>query len=446
MKKAIKLFAANKVKWTIGLLVALIFVGSVMGVYSSDQHGGENLFIASRGEFKVEIKTQGELEALEGVDVMGPEDARKHRIWNFTIDKMIPEGTVVKKGDFIASIDQSEMFDKLEEKRLDLEQYQAQFEQVQLDTSLVLREERDNIKNLEFVIQEQELKLEQSQYEPPAIVERNRQQLEKAKRDFAQAIERYIMKKQQESARIKEIAGKYEEFKGQVERMEEILEEFDIYAPEDGMVIYRKHKRKKIEEGAQISSWNPVIVKLPDLKSIHSVTQVNEVDIRKIEKGMPVEIVLDAVPDKKYQGTITEIGNVGQSRSNSDSKVFEVMVRFNDFDPELRPTMTTSHKILADTKENVLQVPMNAIHVENDSINFVYTANGKKQEVMLGENNSESVIVIKGIEAGEKIHLSKPEWGDQQLVDLLEELDGKRDPYSKEEPLADSSTPKGLKN
>ncbi len=440
MKKAKKLFAVKKVRWTIGLIVALIFVGGAIGVYSSGDANDDALFATKKGQFKVEITTQGELEALEGVEVMGPQEARNFRVKKFTIEKLVPEGTVVEKGDFIASLDQSEMFEKLEEKRLDLEQYQAQFEQVQLDTSLILREERDNIKNLKFTVQEQELILEQSQFEPPAIVERNRQQLEKAKRDLSQARERYTMKKLQEGARMKEIGSKYAEHKERVQRMEEILEEFEIVAPEDGMVIYRKYKRKKVEEGTQISSWKPVIVKLPDLNSIHSITQVNEVDIRKIEKGMPVEIVMDAMPEKQYQGTITHIGNVGQSRSNSDSKVFEVIVGFDNFDPDLRPTMTTSQKILADKMEDVLQVPMKAIHVENDSINFVYTAAGKKQEVMLGENNSENVIIELGLEEGQKIHLIKPDWEDaQQIVDLLEELDGKRNPQEAEEPLAVST-------
>ncbi|WP_114749953.1 efflux RND transporter periplasmic adaptor subunit [Pleomorphovibrio marinus] len=435
---SIKAITAKKGKWKIGLVIALIFVGGIIGVYSFDQNAGENLFSTEKGDFKIEIKTQGELEALEGVEVLGPQEARKYRVKNFTIEKLVPEGTVVKKGDFIASIDQSDMFEKLEERRLDLEQYQAQFEQVQLDTSLILREERDNIKNLEFTVQEQELILEQSQFEPPAIVERNRQRLETAKRELFQGRERYAMKTLQEAARMREISSKYTEHKEKVQEMEAILEEFDIVAPEDGMVIYRKYKRKKVVEGTQISSWKPVIVKLPNLKSIHSITQVNEVDIRKIEKGMQVEITMDAMPEKKYKGTIAQIGNVGQSRSNSDSKVFEVVIQFDEFDPLLRPTMTTGHKILADHKEDVLQVPMRAIHVENDSINFVYTANGKKQEVMLGEDNSENVIIEKGLAEGEKIHLTKPDWENNQLVELLEELDGKRNPQEIPEPLADS--------
>lgn len=379
-----------------------------------------------QGKFKVEITTTGELEALRSVQVFGPSDARRFRIGSFTIDKMVDEGTVVKKGDFIASIDKTELFGRIEDRRIDLEQTKAQFEQIRLDTALNLRQERDNILNMEYIVQEQELILEQSQYEPPAIIKQNQYNFEKAKRELEQAKERYRIKTLQERARIIEIGAKLRERVMDVDHMVEVLDKFVVNAPQDGMVIYVTDRGAKVREGSQISSWNPVVATLPDLTTMKSITYINEVDIRRVAVGQEVEIGLDAFPDKKFTGKVTKVANVGQQRPNSDAKVFEVIVLVNESDDLLRPSMTTSNAIIADELDDVMYIPLEAINVENDSINYVYLKNGVKQEVLMGLTNANDVVIEKGLNLGDKVYLSTPSWGDNLAVKLLEELDGKR--------------------
>ncbi|HSI75926.1 MAG TPA: efflux RND transporter periplasmic adaptor subunit [Lunatimonas sp.] len=407
---------------------SIIVIGILYFSLGSSGPGGIHDITASvvQGKFKVEITTTGELEALRSVQVFGPSDARRFRIGNFTIDKMVDEGTVVKKGDFIASIDKTELFGRIEDKRLDLEQTKAQFEQIQLDTSLNLRQERDNILNLEYIVQEQELILEQSQYEPPAIIKQNQYNAEKAKRELEQAIERYRIKTLQERARMIEIGSKLREVQLEVDQMVEVLDKFVVNAPQDGMVIYVTNRGSKVKDGSQISSWNPVVATLPDLTTMQSITYINEVDIRRVKIGQAVEIGLDAFPDKKFSGKVTKVANVGQQRPNSDAKVFEVIIRVNESDDLLRPSMTTSNAIIADELNDVMYIPLEAINVENDSINYVYLKNGVKQEVLMGLTNANDVVIEKGLNPGDKVYLSTPSWGDNLAVKLLEELNGKR--------------------
>jgi HlyD family secretion protein len=415
----------NVIYAAIGSIVVIIILYFSLGS-SSTTNLGEITSQARKGKFKVEINTSGELEALRSVQVFGPSEARRFRVGSFTIEKMIDEGTVVKKGDFICSIDKTELFDKLEDKRLDLEQIKAQFEQTQLDTSLNLREERDNILNLEYVVQEQELILEQSQYEPPAIIKQNEYNLDKAKRELSQAKDRYRIKTMQEKARMVEVSAKLKEVQTQVNQMVEVLDKFVVKAPQDGMVIHVKYRGNKVREGSQISSWNPVVATLPDLTTMQSITYVNEVDIRTVKTGQEVEIGLDAFPDKKFTGKVTKVANVGQKRPNSDAKVFEVIIQVNESDESLRPSMTTSNAIIAEQLEDVVYVPLEAINVENDSINYVYLKSGVKQEVIMGMANANDVVIEKGVNEGDRVYLSTPKWGDNLAVRLLDELDGKR--------------------
>ncbi|TVP43721.1 MAG: HlyD family efflux transporter periplasmic adaptor subunit [Mongoliibacter sp.] len=417
----------RKIYIAISLIFLIILVFLIFRPKSSTE-GNEILAEVKSGKFKVEITTSGELQALNSVQVMGPTDARRFRVGNFTVEEMVDEGTVVKKGEFIASLDRTELFGRFEDKRLDLEQAQALYEQTQLDTALVLRQERDNLLNLEYDVEERELVLEQSQFEPPAIIKQNENSVERAKRDLQQAKDRYRIKLMQEKARMVEVSAKLRDVQSDVTQMEEVLEKFTVTAPQNGMVIYVWGRGGKVKEGSQISSWNPVVATLPDLTSMQSITYVNEVDIRKVKPGQRVDLGLDAFPEKKLTGKVTKVANVGQQRPNSDAKVFEVTIVVNESDELLRPAMTTSNTIVAEEIEEANFIPLEALYSQNDSINYVHLKNGKKQEVKLGLSNSNYVIIESGLQIGDKVYLSTPSWAENVAVNLLEELDGKRNP------------------
>jgi multidrug resistance efflux pump len=409
----------------LGVLAALIVIYRLF-FYSSNEGNFEILTEVKKGQFKVEITSSGELQALNSIEILGPIEARRYRIGNFTIETMVDEGTVVKKGDFIASLDKTELFGRLEDRRLDLEQTRASFDQIQLDTSLVLRLERDNLINLDYEVGAKKLVLDQSQYEPPAIIKQNEYNYQKAVRDLQQAKERYRIKTLQEKARMVEVSARLREAELEVSQMQEALEKFTVLAPQNGMVIYRQGRGGKVKEGSQISSWDPVVATLPDLSTMQSITYINEVDIRKVKVGQSVQIGLDAFPDKQLTGKVSQVANVGQQRPNSDAKVFEVLVRVNESDDLLRPAMSTSNSILIEEKSDVVYVPLEAINVESDSINYVYLKNGRKQEVKLGLANSNDVIIEMGLEEGQNVFLSTPEWSQNTSISLLAELNGKR--------------------
>jgi len=417
------------------VVLYLIFSPTATGL------GGDIILPVKSGEFTVEITTTGELKAQRSVQVLGPVRARQFRINQLTIERMVEEGTVVKKGEFIASLDKSELFGNVADAQTNLDQELAQYEQVQLDTSLILRQERDNILNLEYNVEEQQLILDQSQYEPPATIKQNEYNVQKAERDLNQARENYKIKIKQERARMAERTARLREEQQKFTQMQELLEEFTILAPQDGMVIYETNwNGEKIAEGSQISAWNPVVATLPDLTSMQSITFVNEVDIRKVKAGQFVSLGLDAFPEKTLTGKVAKVANVGQQRPNSDAKVFEVVIHINQSDPLLRPAMTTSNSIVAEKLKEAIYVPLEAIHVENDSINYVHMSNGIKQEVKLGLANSNDVVIEMGLEEGEKVYLSIPDWGEGLAINLLDELNGKRNEDQMEDIAAEEIT------
>ena len=383
-----------------------------------------------KGRFKVEIETTGELEAKNSVKILGPQSLRTFQIWQVVIQNIVDEGTVVKKGDWIATLDRSEFQNKFAAKQIELDKANSKFNQIQLDTTLQMRQSRDELINLKYGVEEKEIVLAQSKFEPPATIKQNEINYDKAKRAFDQATENYKIKNNQSIEKMREVDAELRKVQGEFDGMSKVLQSFDVTAPEDGMVIYEKDwDGKQIKAGSQINMWDPTVATLPDLTKMISKTYVNEVDVRKVKSGQSVEVGLDAYPDKKLRGIVMRVANVGEQRPNSDSKVFEVSVEIKGTDATLRPSMTTSNKILANAVDSALYVPLESLHNQFDSITYVFKEDGMniiKQEVIVGETNANDVIVLTGLLESERVYLSMPEGLEEKEIILLPEMNGKR--------------------
>ena len=401
------------------------------------------------GPFKVEIETTGELEAKNSVKIMGPAGLREFRIYNTTIQSIVDEGTIVAKGDWVATLDQSEFQTKLNEKKIELDRENAEYIQTQLDTTLELRGARDELINLRYAVEEKQIIYEQSKFEPPATIKQAEINVERAKREHSQAVENYKIRKRKNAAKMREQSAELRKVQNEHDAMMEAIKAFRILAPEAGMVIYHKNPwdGKPLKAGSQINLWDPTVATLPDMTVMMSKTYVNEVDVRKVKPGQRVEVGLDAYPDKKLVGSVMRVANVGEQRPNSDAKVFEVSVEIEGTDPTIRPSMTTSNKIITSLIDEALFVPLECLHSSHDSITYVYQREGLnivKQEVMLGQTNANNAVILAGLEAGDRVYLSVPAGQEAKQIDLLPEMDGKRKKKEEEKELGPEVRPANL--
>lgn len=417
------------------LAIILIFYFTTSG--SSESVG--ILVPVKKGEFTIDISTTGELEAKNSVEILGPQGTRNYRLWNMTIQDIIDEGTIVKKGDFVATIDPSELTNKLKDSQLELEKIESQYIQTKLDTTLDMRKSRDELVNLEYAVIERQLTLDQSQYEPPATIRQAEIDLDKADRALDQARENYKIKRQQNIAKMQVVTLNKIKEQRNLDGMQDLIKEFTIIAPEDGMLIYKKdYNGRATKKGSQISAWDPVVATLPDLATMISVTYINEVDIRRVESGQKVEIGLDAFPEKKFTGRILRVANVGEQRPNSDAKVFRVTIEVNEKDDLLRPSMTTSNRIITEKSENQIYIPLEALFNQDDTITYVYKKSGLstvKQEIKVGNSNRNDVIIDLGLEEDDQVYLNRIKDMDKTKINLLPELDGKRHQEQKSIPV-----------
>jgi HlyD family secretion protein len=384
------------------------------------------------GKFDITVTTTGELEAKSSEKIMGPVNLRDFRIWEVKIEDIIPDGTVVDSGDYIATLDRTELVNKMKDQELEIEKLETQFTKTQLDTTLELRTTRDNLVNLKYAFEEAQIVVDQSIYEPPATQRQAKIEQERAQRNYNQAVENYEVKLKKAEADMQEINTSKKKVQSDYSKMVTVLNQFTIFAPKSGMVIYRRGwDGQKQGIGSQISVWDPVVAELPNLREMKSKTYVNEIDISKVKVNQEVRIGVDAFPDKKFTGKVIEVANIGQQLPNSNAKVFEVSIEVNEFDSILRPAMTTKNEILTASLDSVLFIPLDCVQ-SNDSMSYVYGGKNRKQ-VILGPSNENEVIVKAGLEKEENIFLVPPSDAENgKLVKLDQEV---IDKFRKEEAL-----------
>jgi len=393
---------------TVGLITSYVFFRPAATNASEELIGDVKL-----GKFEIFVTSTGELKAKNQTDITAPgAQLREAGIYSeLKIEDLIQEGTVVKAGEYVASIEKNPIMSKLGDVSLELEKKISEFNQAGLDTTLTLREARDELYNLTFAVEQAKLEKEQSRFEAPAAIRQKEIELEKASKSFLLKSENYKTKVKQAITKVQIIQSDLSLAQSKLKRLKDLLGALTIMAPKDGMVIYSRNWNgaKKIV-GSTVNSWDPNVATLPDLTQMQVVTYINEVDIQKVKVGQYVEIGLDAEPGKKLEGGVVQVANVGEQKPNSDAKVFEVLIDVLTIDSELRPAMTTSCKIHAGNYNQVLSLPLEAINNEkNTSYVFKKSAGGLvRQEVKLGAVNETHGIVYAGLQKGDKVLLTSP--------------------------------------
>lgn len=404
-----KLLQNRRLLIAVLILLALIIWFALPG---SDAKTSALTAESVKGPFNITVVTTGEIRAKHQTDIDAPgPEMREAGLWNGTkIQDLVPEGTVVKAGDFVASLDKSALMTRLQEVGLEFDKKESELKQARLDTAITLRDARDELLNLASAVQEARLEVEQSAYEAPAIQQQKQLALDKAKRNLQQKKENYTTKVEQSATKVAIIYADLQKAQNSLNRVTTLMQKMDIKAPEDGMVIYvRDWNGKKKGAGSNVSPWETAVATLPDLREMQVITYINEVDIRKIKEGQPVEITLDAEPDKKLEGVVIQVANIGEQRPNQDSKVFEVLIDILTKDESLRPSMTTSNKILIESYNDVVSVPLEAINAEKE-VSYVWVKSGglQKKEVKIAAVNDISALIYSGLNEKEEVYLSFP--------------------------------------
>jgi len=343
---------------------------------------------AKKGSFSKKVDATGEIFATELIDVGAQVSGQIKKLY-------VKLGDQVKKGDMIASIDNSTQQNSIDNKEAQLAIYKAQLESAKVALNIAKTQfDREN-----------------------ALFAKNatsKQEFESAKNTYSA-----------NSAKIKELEAQIKQTNIELSTAKINLGYTKITAPRDGTVV-----SVQVEEGQTVNAnqTTPTIVNIADLSHVKMKMQIAEGDITKIKVGTPVEYSILSEPTKKFQTTVSSIdpglttlsdGSYGSSSSSkssysssssSSSAVYYYAQSIVDNkDGILRIGMTTQNELLIANVEDAIIVPSIGIKKDENGT-FVYVLkDGKpvKTAVKTGIKDNLDTQIISGINEGDEIITSQ---------------------------------------
>jgi HlyD family secretion protein len=142
------------------------------------------------------------------------------------------------------------------------------------------------------------------------------------------------------------------------------LSKTTIYAPMTGTVSELNKEAGEIALGSQFQS--DVIMVISNLEGMEALVDVDENDVVSLSLGDEATIEVDALPQRKFTGRVTEIANSAKvsAAGTTDQKTeFEVKIALEDPSSDLRPGMTASADIVTEVRAGALAVPIQSVAV-----------------------------------------------------------------------------------
>jgi RND family efflux transporter MFP subunit len=197
--------------------------------------------------------------------------------------------------------------------------------------------------------------------------------------------------------------------KANISSQEIALENMLIRAPFDGTVLTKNADIGEIVSPLGASSTSrAAIVTMADMSSLEVEADVSESNIEKIKINQESDIVLDAYPDKSYEGFVAKII---PTADRSKATVL-VKVGFKHYDERVLPEMSAKVLFLSDKPKDevkdekpALIVPMNSI-TKRDGKEYVYLVKDEKAfevPVTTGRKFNAYLEITSGISDGDKV-------------------------------------------
>lgn len=205
-----------------------------------------------------------------------------------------------------------------------------------------------------------------------------------------------------------------------------------IYAPVSGTVsLLAVEKGERVVGVAQMSGTE--LLRIADLTEMQAVVEVNENEIVRLSLGDTAIIEVDAYPNEKFKGVVTQMANspktsTGSVLSTDEVTKFEVKIRllrdsYSHLEAKLakgqspfRPGMSASVKIQTETQRNTLSVPIQSVTAKLDTSEayateerfneYVFVVKGdsvEMRQVKTAIQDNRYIMVTDGLKAGEEV-------------------------------------------
>ena len=202
-----------------------------------------------------------------------------------------------------------------------------------------------------------------------------------------------------------------ESAQSKVDSTQDSYDDYTITAPISGRVITKTSKAG--DNISRSSNNSTVMAVIYDMSQMTFEMSVDELDVQKVKVGQTVEVTADAIENKTFTGTVTNV-SLQSSYSNGVTN-YPVTVTLDEVG-DLLPGMNVDGRIILDQADDALLIPVtalmrgNRVYVKDDSVTEAQgtaPAGFREVEVETGLVNDDYVEVVSGLEEGEVVYVSQ---------------------------------------
>lgn len=392
-----------------------------------------------RGNLNVTVTENGAVESSNNKEIKCLVKGGSTVLW------VIETGTLVKPGDELVRLDQSQIEDKILQQKIVYESALAAKITAESDVAVA---EISMTEYLEGTYQEERSKVEKEIFEAEQALRKSELsyssalrltakgvvkdlQLEgekfavdSAKKDLQlkqtrlDSLEKYNKEKmlQELKSKLRAAQAKLASFEASLElektrldREKQQLENCVIKADTAGMVIFPSMAAWKdtpdITEGAVVREQQTLLM-IPDVSQMQVKVGIHESKIDRLKVGMPAKIQLQ---DLTLEGEVSEIAEVTRPAGwwTGNLVKYDTKIKMTPH-PGLKPGMSAIVDIVLAKHENVLTVPVATI-VESEGGFFCWVQTEKevkKRALKIGDSNDEFTVVLDGLNEGDEVILN----------------------------------------
>jgi HlyD family secretion protein len=285
------------------------------------------------------IEAPAELISLKEATI-GPPSI--NRMWQYKIQYLVPENSLVKKDDVIVKLDTEQLESWLFDERSKLAAAIKEQEKQTLD---------DNAKQQDLVLAlaEADMEYDRAQRkvaitdESRSAIERDKQQLdyEIATRIKTQA--EVSLVKHEDSKRVNDRVSKSKVsgIRRRISELESSIAKLIIKAPKEGLVVYQANWQGNKPAIGETISQGTTIMTLPSIDQLAVKAEFDESDTSSLNVGQAVKVTLDSYPERPFAGEIVSLGQAYRHKSQNNLKVvFDATIILDDTEQSImRPGM-----------------------------------------------------------------------------------------------------------
>ncbi len=371
-------------------------------------------FKVKKGNLETVINCKGEVKGEKYTEINLPDEIcdRELRVYQLKIVDLVMEGKEVKKGDFIARLDEGQFTTQMRNQLQDKERMDADLRNAMLDSTVNLSRKRESITNAKLDLEYLKIDLEQSKYESEAYQRKTQMRYQKAELEVEKIRRDYLLDKNKLKLQVGRSQSRVAELQTTIEKYQKAIAATTIKTPEDGIVMFAKDwSGKTYGKDSELNIWRPLIATLPDMSVVITEAYIKEIDIAKVHLNDSVRITIDALSGRVFAGKVIKIATIGEDHKDFDMKAFKVIIRYEKSDKELKPGMTANNDIIVGNFKDKLLVSRKAVFMKNGK-QIVYLKKGghiTEQEIELIAENDLLVAVENSLKEGDIVLLYQPD-------------------------------------